>query len=125
MGFLGWAWSTSTQQERLARVAEMRQSSERLATLAEQETAAGDVSNGILLALHALPTSPDHDWPFLHRAAQTLVDSRLALREKVVLRRGDSRVLTAAARFWDLARGGEPLVLGGPEDNAVFAAFSS
>ncbi|MDY6992663.1 MAG: TIR domain-containing protein, partial [Pseudomonadota bacterium] len=111
------------------------------ASLAQQETQRGNATNGILLALAALPksvTQPDR--PLVATAQQALFQAMTQLREQIVLSGHQGAVnqavfspegkliLTAAddntARLWHTERGELLQTLSGHQDDITQAIFS-
>ncbi|MHA1529998.1 MAG: nSTAND1 domain-containing NTPase, partial [Alphaproteobacteria bacterium] len=112
-----------------------------LTDLSRRQTASGNATNGILLALEALPddmSSPNR--PYLIDAEAALYDAISAHREIAVLRGHENSVLhvafspnggrlvsassDATARVWDAETGSELAVLRGHEAAVRTAAFS-
>ncbi len=112
-----------------------------LTDLSLQQTASGNATNGILLALEALPHDISNlDRPYLIDAEAALYDAVSAHREIAVLRGHENSVLHVAfspsggqlvsassdgtARVWDAETGSELTVLRGHEGAVRMAAFS-
>ena len=143
----GIAVEQATEAEKQRRLAETRrEEAERtqslfLADLSLQQTAYGNATNGILLALEALPDDMGRpDRPYVFQAETALYGAIFSHRELAILRGHEgsvqhaafspdgSRIVTASsdntARLWDAAGGVEIAVLRGHEDPVRHAAFS-
>ncbi|MGH6899015.1 MAG: WD40 repeat domain-containing protein, partial [Geminicoccaceae bacterium] len=112
-----------------------------LAGLSEQQTERGNATNGILLALEALPENmAEPDRPYAVEAEAALYQGVLEQRELAVLGdHGDAMVSAAlspdgarlvttsgshAARLWDVTSGKELATLSDPAAAILAAAFS-
>jgi len=136
--------SLANQQQEIAeieRATTLRTQSLFLASLSGAETEAGNATNGMLLALEALPgdlSSPDR--PYVVEAESALYRAVVAHREKLNLNEHEGGVTRAAfspdgqllvtassdhtARLWDVTSGQVLLVLGAHTDSVLHAAFS-
>ncbi len=125
-----------------ARVQAQTTDSFRLADAARQQTAAGNATLGILLALEALPTdleSPDR--PYVPQAETALYRSLAAHREQQsflghadrvhsAMFSADGQLIVSAssdttARLWDVASGAQTAVLSGHASAVAYAAFNT
>ena len=113
-----------------------------LASLSEQQTASGDATNGILLALEALPNdSSDSERPYVPQAESALYKALYHHREQRVLRchrgpvlsvtfrpKGDEQLVTACedgtAQLWDATTGALLMTLTGHQGAIRSAEFS-
>jgi WD40 repeat protein len=122
----------------------LTQESRALATLAQNEIKAGNLVDGMLLALRGMPTAEiGVARPVVtetRQVRQALLDAILARREALVLRGHEQAVQAAAfsldgtrivsgsldgtVRVWDAASGAELLVLRGHEGSVLAAGFS-
>jgi type II secretory pathway pseudopilin PulG len=125
----------------LARNEALRNQSVYLTDLSRRQTASGNPTNGILLALEALPNDMSNpNRPYVIDAEAALYDAISAQREIAVLRGHKDGVLHVAfspnggqlvsassdgtARVWDVETGLELAILRGHEGAARTAAFS-
>ena len=133
--------ATQAQAAVVARDQALGNQSVYLTDLSLQQTASGNATNGILLALEALPSDmSSSDRPYLIDAEAALYDAVLAHREIAVLRGHENSVLhvayspsgsrlvsassDATARVWDAKTGLELSVLRGHGGAVRMAAFS-
>ena len=112
-----------------------------LTELARQETARSNATNGILLALEALPKEMSHkNTPYIPKAEETLYEAVIKLRERAVMQWHEysiyhvafspdgQRIVTASGDktvgVWDVESGELLQVLKGHKKTVVHADFS-
>ncbi len=131
----------SSLEARESKISAQKSRSLLLTELARQETARSNATNGILLALEALPKDMSNkNTPYIPKAEETLYEAVLKLRERTVMQWHEysiyhvafspdgQRIITASGDktvgIWDVESGELLQVLKGHKNTVVHAAFS-